>query len=194
VEFATPEAQVAARRLVPDFFRKHQPQLSRANCAGVTVESGVDPAILRKPCTPSWSTPTAEFLARQPRDPGKLLAVLRTPEPVPVPQSRPPLPADELAFIRIGTALDSGLVPSDLRAALYQAARRLPGIKLLNDVVTVDGRHGRAVGYTTAQGQRLDIIISPADGTSIGSRLVEPNGDVYSATALTRQLTSTVPR
>ncbi|GAA1676478.1 hypothetical protein GCM10009745_19650 [Kribbella yunnanensis] len=192
VTFTTREAQLAARTQAPWLFKKPKSRMDRVTCRGLIVQPNLDPKILQKPCTADWFTPTTDFLARQPRDPDALLAVLR--QPAPAQESRRvPLPADEVAFFRINAALNSGIVPSDLRAALYQAARKIPGIKLLNDVTTVDGRHGRAVGYTTQQRQRWDIIISPSDGQSIGSRLVQPNGDIYTATSVTSRLTTTRP-
>lgn len=188
VTFDSTEARRAAASLAPTLLSKPKPRMERVNCAGIGLGSGVDPKILQKQCTPSWSTPTPEFLARQPRDPDALLAALRKADPS---QGGRQFPEDQLAFTRIGLALDSGIVPADLRAALYQAARRIPGIKLVDDVVTLDGRHGRAVGYTF-NGQRSEIIIA-SNGQSIGSRLIEADGDVYTAVSFTSRVVSTHP-
>lgn len=214
VDFATPEAKVAARKLAPQLFERPKPRLYRVTCSGVTIEPNASPDVLKAPCTPDWHHPTAEFLARQPRDPDALLAALRN-EPLikgrltSLQQAREKAtPPDQKAFNRISGALASGILPADLRAALYLAARKIPGIQLLDDVLTLDGRRGRAIGYVY-NGYRQDIIISPSNGQSIGSRLVvadaallngESNvtgalrpGDVYNATSITTQITATHP-
>jgi hypothetical protein len=117
---------------------------------------------------------------------------------------------DQRAFGRIAAALNSGFASTDLRTALYEAARKIPGIQLMDDVETHDGRRGRAIGYVVNERQRLDIIISPSTGQSIGSRLIDfekpangsaskasgglgPGEVVYRADSFTTRITSTQP-
>ncbi|GAA0931720.1 hypothetical protein GCM10009554_15810 [Kribbella koreensis] len=215
VEFTTPEARAAARRLAPVLFTHPKPTLYAANCHGIIIQSSLSPEVLNRPCIPGWSLPTAEFLARQPRDPDKLLTALRNAPLLDHPPSNPleqarveNTPPDEIAFGRIAAVLELGVAPADLRAALYQAAAKLPGIVLIDDVVTIAGKHGRAIGYER-HGQRQDIIISPTDGQSIGSRWVVTQegadldkanltgnarpGDLDMATSVTSRITSRAP-
>jgi len=67
--------------------------------------------------------------------------------------------------------LRSGLVPADLRAALYRAAARIPGIKLIDSAANLDGRRGVAIGRVQAGGElRHDIVFDSAAGQLIGER------------------------
>ena len=196
-EFASPEARELARTKAPYLFHPMEPSVSLNSCPTVGTGSTVRGS---KPCEPSWDNPTYEFLAAQPRDPDLLLAALRKNPPVPAP--------DVVAWRRIGSVLSTGLVPADLRAALYEAARKIPGIKLLDEVVTVDGRQARVIGRD-GDGYRDDLLIAETGGQFLGRRTVvtkdgppDINGDpepslqrgdiLYSAIATTR-ITSTPP-
>ncbi|MEV8376559.1 CU044_5270 family protein [Kribbella sp. NPDC056861] len=203
VEFASPEAQELARARRPDLFFPSKPSSSLSTCPGV-FDGGVTRTTFppSPPCQPSWRQPSRAFLAALPRDPDALLATLR---------KNPPkhLPADYEAWSRIGTVLGTGAVPADLRAALYQAARKIPGIRLLDEeVITVDGQRARAISRETAD-TRYDLLISPSTGQYLGRRAVitkdgpadingNPDrtyqrGDIYSWSTLTTQLTPTQP-
>ncbi|MEU4395955.1 CU044_5270 family protein [Kribbella sp. NPDC023855] len=207
VDFPTPAARQAARKLVPHLFVDEKPKVRYLDrdCKNVTFMGRTVPGPF---CKPSWQNPTPDFLARQPRDPDLLLTALRKHTN----RGADKLEPDERAFRHLTEALSSGLVPADLRAALYQAARKIPGIKLLDNVTTLDGRRGRAVGYET-NGYRSDLIISPSDGRMIGYRLVvtrdhpgKPNndsagndyevllaGDIASETSILTRITTTPP-
>jgi hypothetical protein len=169
VEFPSPEARLAARTMASYLFVDEKPKFYLARmCGNLTVVVTAKGRKAREPfCEPSWSNPTPDFLARQPRDPDLLLTALRNNTE----WGTGTLEPDERAFRHLTSGLSSGLVPADLRAALYQVARKIPGIKLQDNVVTLDGRHGRAVGYER-DGYRSDLIISPTTGQMIGSRLV----------------------
>ncbi|WP_328325898.1 CU044_5270 family protein [Kribbella sp. NBC_00382] len=215
VRFATPEAKAAAPRYAPFLLTHPKPSTYRVACNGVGLIGDTSAPVFNPTCKPGWSYPTAAFLARQPRDPDALLAVLRNDplfdhKPNALERAREKaMSKDEIAFGRITRVLESGFAPANLRAALYQAARKIPGIQLLGDVTTLDGRPGRAIGYTGV-GQRQDLIISPTTGESIGSRLVtnkegaalakanqtgnEQPGDIEHETAVTARLTHTAPR
>lgn len=198
-EFASPEARELAKTKAPYLFHPMKPGVLLNSCPTVGTETGV---LVRgaKPCEPSWENTTYEFLAAQPRDPDLLLAALRKNPPMPAP--------DAVAWRRIGSVLSTGLVPPDLRAALYEAARKIPGIKLLDEVVTVDGRRARVIGHDGG-GYRDDLLIAESGGQFLGRRIVvtkdgppDINGDpepslqrgdiLYSAIATTR-ITSTPP-
>ncbi|MEV7134141.1 CU044_5270 family protein [Arthrobacter sp. NPDC093128] len=77
------------------------------------------------------------------------------------------------AFVAIADGLRTGVVPADLRAALYKAAALITGITVLDKQATVDGRTGIAIGIPSPDGgSRQEIIIDPASGLVIGERAV----------------------
>ncbi|WP_432891193.1 CU044_5270 family protein [Kribbella sp. CA-245084] len=159
VDFATPEARELAQTKAKYLFHTTTPSLMLNSCP--TIGSGVI-MFGAMNCRPTWQNTTFEFLAAQPRDPDALLAALRR---NPTPQT-----PDEAAFDRIGWVLSTGVVPADLRAALYQAARKIPGIKLLDDVVTVDGRRARVIARD-GDGYRDDLLIAETGGQFLGTRI-----------------------
>ena len=91
----------------------------------------------------------------------------------------------EQALQRCDIWLRSGLVPSDLRAALYRALALVPGIRITDDLANLDGRKGVAFG-----GKDTDIIIDPATGQYIGFRSIDdgtqgtPKGTVRNSSSL----------
>ena len=118
---------------------------------------------------PDWGAPTSAWLATLPRDPGALLERLYADAPKAKPGST--LDRYDFAFMAVGDVLRSGLVPADLRAALYQAAAMIPGIMLIDSTANLDGRRGVAIGRVQADGQlRHDIIFDSAAGQLIGER------------------------
>lgn len=146
----------------------------------------------REPCTQSsgWGLPNAEFLAALPRDPDELYDRMRA-------DTRGQgSDADLQMVVTAADVLRSGLVPADLRAALYRALAKVPGLQITERVANLDGRKGTAYGIS-AGGERHDIIIDPATGQFIGEREVTegafdniPAGTVMSYTSVT---TAVVP-
>jgi hypothetical protein len=131
----------------------------------------------------SWQDPTPSFLAELPRDPALLYDRLQADAP-----DNGRGPAELLVYA--ADALRTGLVPADLRAALYQALTRLDGIDLTDRAANLDGRVGTAIGIDDGQ-FRQDIIIDAATGTFIGEREVltddvdgAPEGTTMSYTAV----------
>ncbi len=112
----------------------------------------------------SWQDPTPGFLAGLPRDPAQLYSRLQADAPA---NDR----GSAELFVYAVDALRTGLVPADLRAALYQALTRIDGIELTDQAVNLDGRVGTAIGIDDGQ-FRHDIIIDPVTGTFIGEREV----------------------
>jgi hypothetical protein len=203
VEFASPEARELARKKAPYLFTPSRPVFSLSRCPGI-FDGGVTRTTFppSPPCQPTWLAPSLAFLAALPRDPDALLAALRR---------NPPkhINPDFEAWSRIGSVLGTGAVPADLRAALYQAARKIPGIRLLDEeVTTVDGRRARAISREV-DGSRYDLLISPSNGQYLGRRTVitkdgppdingNPDrtyqrGDIYSWSTITTQLTPKQP-
>jgi hypothetical protein len=138
----------------------------------------------RKPCSlpGSWQTPNAEFLASLPRDPDALYDRLLS-------------DVDDRGEAHIVTyvadVLRSGLVPADLRAALYRALAKVPGLEITEQVANLNGQKGTSYGIVD-NGERSDLIIDPATGQFIGERTIAidafesiPAGTVMEYTSVT---------
>lgn len=138
----------------------------------------------------NWQHPTPEFCAELPRDPQRLYARLDTDSP-----NRP-------GYLGVVTyavdALRSGLVPADVRAALYRALLLVPGMSIDEPASNLDGRRGVALAVDDGR-YRREIIIDAGRGQFIGERDTltrdEPlrglvTGTVTTSTAVT---TATVP-
>ncbi|MFJ2508554.1 CU044_5270 family protein [Arthrobacter citreus] len=128
------------------------------------------------------SFPSEDALAAYPRNPGELLSEIRR-QTEGQGQSE-----DGQALVFIADLLRTGMVPADLRAALYQAAALIPGVTITEEQATLNGKRGIAIGRVeTASNQRQDIIIDPATGLLIGERqvLMEPQGSIPAGTATT---------
>lgn len=109
----------------------------------------------------------AEGLAALPRDPYRLLNHIYR-----VTLGMGPGPDTE-ALVFMADLLRSGVVPADLRAAMYEAAAMIPGVTFTEDRATLDGRTGIAIGRDEESwGVRMEIIIDPATGEFIGERSV----------------------
>jgi len=116
--------------------------------------------------------------------------------------------ADSAAFERATLVLASEFVAADLRAALYEAVRTIPGIQLQANAVNLDGKSGRAVSRVQQFGIRKELIIDPRTGQFLGLREVatitaplngdgDPmsykRGDIVSWTSVSTRITPTRP-
>jgi hypothetical protein len=115
-----------------------------------------------------------EDLESLPTDPDELLSVLR--EQV----ASGGLPGDVGVFRRIGQLLGRGDAPPELRASLYRAASRLPGIELVGPVTDPTGRLGVGVGMTydeTGAAVRLVMIFDQETSALLAQEriLLEPS-------------------
>jgi hypothetical protein len=153
-----------------------------------------------QPPAADWSFPSPAWFANQPRDPQALLAAIEAAQPKPAPGTQPKGDAPTLAFAQIADTLSSGIVPADLRAALYRAAIKLPGVKLVSSAASIDGRKGISVGRIEPGGYlRQEILFDSAAGQYIGERLVVvhsnadnanlPVGATYRSTVVTVDVT-----
>ncbi|MCC9178740.1 CU044_5270 family protein [Arthrobacter sp. zg-Y750] len=80
---------------------------------------------------------------------------------------------DDKAFEMVKEILRTGVIPSDLRVALYRAAALIPGVDAVGSVVMADGREGVALGMVSLDGiWRSDLVIDPATGLVIGEQVV----------------------
>jgi len=123
------------------------------------VEAGNDPCRQKG----SWQVPTEKFLAALPRDVDKLYDRLRG-------ETRDHgNDADLEMLVYVADVLRTGLVPPDLRAALYRTLAKVDGLQITEQVANLDGRKGTAYGIS-AKGQRHDVIVDPETGQFIGER------------------------
>lgn len=139
--------------------------------------------------------PTSAWLATLPHDPRKLLAYLV--QDIPGPSALQSTMAMQHAWM----LLRSGIVPADLRAAIYQALGLLPDIQVTESSTNLDGRTGVALGVADQQtGVRRDIIVDPATGEYIGDRMVQikdspaglPAGTLLDSTSTTTVVVDSV--
>jgi RNA polymerase sigma-70 factor (ECF subfamily) len=68
--------------------------------------------------------------------------------------------------------LRSGLAPADIRAALFRGLADTPGMQVLGDVTTLDGRHGIAIG---PRGAEHAMVFDKRTGLYIGERATDPS-------------------
>ena len=168
------------------FIRLHHPDWLRPQ---VELYTGANGGMAPNQAAPQadWGVPTSAWLATLPRDPVALLARIYQDTAGAGPDR------DTEAFVAIGDVLRTGLVPSDLRAALYRAAARIPGVRLIDNAANLDGKRGVAVGRDNPWGARDEIIFDSEAGQFIGERSVSidpriaqaPAGSVVGSTAVT---------
>lgn len=166
------------------------PREDRASRARTTNLSPVDiPA--------SWQVPTPGWLAGLPREPGALRERMYADAAGHGPST------DTEVLVLASDVLRSGLVPADLRAALYRVLRTVPGVTVTSEQVTLDGRSGVGIGRTEDRnGLRQEIVVETASGQVIGERTLVaraldgmplPVGSVFSESSLSRQVVDAVP-
>jgi len=77
-------------------------------------------------------------------------------------------------FDTISELLRTGLVPADLRAAMYRALATLPDVVVTEEQASLDGRTGTAIGLPHWSGtEQHDVIVDPTDGAYIGERSIQ---------------------
>lgn len=102
----------------------------RAAGSNVPVFNGSGPTVM---------DPDYRFLQSLPTDPAQLLKLIYAQT-----KGQGPSPDSE-AFEAIGAALREQIAPPAVTAALYRAAAMIPGVRVIEDVVDVTGRHDLAV-------------------------------------------------
>ncbi|GAA1761941.1 CU044_5270 family protein [Agromyces humatus] len=143
----------------------------------------------------SESMVSESAIAALPHDPHRLLNHIYR-----VTLGAGPSPDGE-ALVFIADRLRSGVVPAELRAALLEAAARIPGVEVLDDEANLNGRTGVAIGRDEgANGFRQEIIIDPETGELIGERQVllresggMPAGTAFGWTAVTTTVVDEAP-
>ncbi|MFJ9846379.1 CU044_5270 family protein [Kitasatospora sp. NPDC101155] len=117
---------------------------------------------LAAPRQAGLESPTYEYLATLPTDPDVLLQKLYD-------ETVGKRPKEERAFKAINELLKEQIAPPAVTAALYQAASKIPGVTLENDVVDITGRHGIAVARV-ADGARMEWIFDRDSYAFLGQR------------------------
>lgn len=172
------------------------PASERAAAAAVANSSST-PDIIRA-AKGAWynGKPTEWGFQSLPRDPQQLLNYIYR-----VTAGHGVSPDGE-ALVFIADTLRTGVVPADLRAALYKAAAGIPGLKITDHATTLDGRTGIAFGRDESNGVRQEIIIDPTSGLLIGERQVllhdgvlpgVPAGESMGWTAVTTTVVDSAP-
>ncbi len=116
----------------------------------------VEPAQRRRG---SWQVPTAEFLARLPRDPAAMRDRLLADSP-----GRWASP-----FSSAVDALRTCLVPADLRSVLHSALTGLDGVHVEPEPIEIDGRVCLVLVHDAGR-TRTELRIDKADGQFAGER------------------------
>ena len=140
----------------------------------------------------SWAQPDEGFLAELPRDPHELYQRLENDSP----RNRPGyIGALKYAL----AALKTGLVPADLRGALYGAIGLIPGAAIIRDTANVDGAPAVALAVDDGT-RRTDVLIDPSNGEFVGERVTMTSdafglraGVVTSQTAMRRSVVDELP-
>lgn len=143
----------------------------------------------------TWQTPNAAFLDGLPRDPEALRQRLYDDT------AGHGRSTDGEVVVYVADVLRSGLVPADLRAALYRVLATVPGVEVTARLAAIGTDSGVAFGrYESTDGTRQEIVIDTATGDLVGEREVAvtaldgiPAGTVIGQTAATRVLVDAVP-
>ncbi|MGH3156338.1 MAG: hypothetical protein ACRDNF_07180 [Streptosporangiaceae bacterium] len=131
----------------------------------------------------TWQFPAPQFLATLPRNPAQLHERL-------IADSRAHSRGYANAFTYATDALRTGLIPADLRAALYQALLMLPATEL----TTADNDSTRPPSWTLRHDNspfRDEIFISRADAQFTGERstVTHDTPDLSAGTVTTSTIT-----
>lgn len=85
-------------------------------------------------------------------------------------------------FTVVGDLLRGAPIPSDLRAALYRVAARIPGIRFEGEIADATGRAGVGISHED-QGTRHTLIFDPATAELLGERDLRVADDVVTGDA-----------
>lgn len=125
------------------------------------------------PVVPSWQAPTVDWLAGLPRDRALLRELLYADS---AGRGRS---TDGEVLVYVADVLRSGIVPPDLRVALYRVLTTVPGVEVTAGDAELFGRSGVALGRVELfGGDRQEIVIDPDTGDYLGDRYVSPDGTI----------------
>ncbi len=177
---------------------------AQAKAAGMDLASGPRPtqSEMTGPCQNyfedlctgegNWQGPSLRWLAALPRDPDKLYAKLADDT-----RGRGQSVNGEM-LVYVTDALRGGLLPADVRAAMYRVLAKVPGIEITDSAANLDGQIG--VAFAIDDGSwRSETIIDPDTGVFIGERNVLriasngiPAGTVVGYTAVHTAVVDTI--
>ncbi|OIH99500.1 MULTISPECIES: CU044_5270 family protein [unclassified Curtobacterium] len=109
---------------------------------------------------------------------------------------------EEAMTVLITDDLSTGMVPADLRSAMYRVLARIPGTAVTHDAVTLDGRRGIGIGRAepNRDGEHSEVVIDPDTGDFIGTRTLTgaatgtlPAGTVIDSTAVSSTVVDSAP-
>lgn len=143
----------------------------------------------------SWQSPNPGWLAELPRETDALRHRLFQDT------SGHGRSHDGEVLVYVADVLRSGLVPADLRAALFRVLETVPGVDIIrrhDDGLVAIGR------LETVDGERQEILIDPATGAYVGDRMVQveaieepegtiPAGAIRADSRVTRTVVDDVP-
>ena len=102
---------------------------------------------------------------------------------------------DENVWKRMTELLRTPGISADLRAPLYKAMALVPGVKIIDNEVNMNGHTGVALGRTDSArlSMSLEVIIDPSTGLLIGERMVNlmKDGAIPAGTNLSWTATET---
>jgi hypothetical protein len=133
----------------------------RARCGDFTA-----PMEKREPCVNfgGWiGGTTPEFLASLPTDPQDLYDLLRKET-----AGRGQDPDVEM-LVYTQNVIGSPQAPAKIRATFYRALALMPSLQITEQVATLDGQTGTAIGVDSGQ-VRMEFVIDPDTGQLVGSR------------------------
>jgi len=144
------------------------------------LPGGTLPAQARKPadaewrsasCTGSFTAPTYAFLSTLPTQPQQLAK--RVAEEVRSTHEADATGRAEATWEVLAGLARAPMVPSKLRAAVFQLMSEQPGVRLVDDAVDAAGRPGVAVGRTlSGRGVRSELIFAADSYRYLGEREV----------------------
>ena len=107
---------------------------------------------------------------------------------------------DGEVLVTIADALRSGVVPADLRAALFRVLETVPGVDIVQRHADGQISIGR-LETRDGQREREEIIIDPATGNYVGERTIQvqelgsiPPGTVIEDVEVTTTLVDQIPQ
>jgi hypothetical protein len=159
--------------LSDDWIFRDGTEVLRSNSADPRYQYPAEPT--RTWAQPGWSDPDGRtyiktydpaWYATLPRDPEQLLDRLTS-------ESNAEGSGLAYWFQEVySEVLRSGIAPADIRAALFEGLADTPGMKVQDDVTTLDGRSGVAIG---ARGSTWQMVFDQATGRYIGERATDPD-------------------
>ena len=105
----------------------------------------------------------------------------------------------EEVMSQVSAFLRTGVVPHDLRAAMYDALALLPDVVVTDDQAALDGRRGTAIGVRIGDVLH-EVVIDPESGEYLGQRDTQldregavPAGTVVDSTAVRVSVVDAAP-